>query len=163
MKQKTVSGSGISWAICKSAHRSRQITMPAPTAQFLQAGCPSCRPTNSVKALKEQIRLQITNRKCHMAYRFVPCPTTSNDVEGHSPIARLFKCKSTNICATFCVVLTDVARCMVPRLQLSFLFGLHCMCHAKTCCLNGLSKCLVTQVVCCKNVCFPNFLLPQIT
>ena len=23
-------GSGISWAICKSAHRSRQITMPAP-------------------------------------------------------------------------------------------------------------------------------------
>jgi len=28
--------------------------MPAPTAQFLQAGCHSCRPTNSVKALKEQ-------------------------------------------------------------------------------------------------------------
>jgi len=27
---KTVSGSGISWAICKSAPRSRQITMPAP-------------------------------------------------------------------------------------------------------------------------------------
>jgi len=25
-----VSGSGISWAICKSAPRSRQITMPAP-------------------------------------------------------------------------------------------------------------------------------------
>ena len=46
MKQKTVSGSGISWAICKSAPRTRQITMPAPTAQFLQAGCPSCRPTN---------------------------------------------------------------------------------------------------------------------
>jgi len=30
LKQETVSGSGISWAICKSAHRSRQITMPAP-------------------------------------------------------------------------------------------------------------------------------------
>jgi len=26
----TVSGSGTSWAICKSAPRSRQITMPAP-------------------------------------------------------------------------------------------------------------------------------------
>jgi len=49
LKQETVSGSGISWAICKSAPRSRQITTPAP---FLQAGCPSCRPTNSVKALK---------------------------------------------------------------------------------------------------------------
>jgi len=30
LKQETVSGSGVSWAICKSAHRSRQITMPAP-------------------------------------------------------------------------------------------------------------------------------------
>ena len=28
LKQGTVSGSGISWAICKSASRSRQITMP---------------------------------------------------------------------------------------------------------------------------------------
>ena len=30
LKQETVSGSGISCAICKSAHRSRQITTPAP-------------------------------------------------------------------------------------------------------------------------------------
>ena len=53
LKQETVSGSGISWAIRKSAPRSRQITMPAPHhSVFLQAGCPSCRPTNSVKALK---------------------------------------------------------------------------------------------------------------
>jgi len=29
LKQQTVSASGISWAICKSAPRSRQITMPA--------------------------------------------------------------------------------------------------------------------------------------
>ena len=28
LKQETVSGSGISWAICKSAPRSRQITPP---------------------------------------------------------------------------------------------------------------------------------------
>ena len=48
-----MSGNGINWAICKSASRSRQITMPAPHhSSFLQAGCPSCRPTNSVKALK---------------------------------------------------------------------------------------------------------------
>ena len=39
--------------ICKSASRSRQITTPVPHhSSFLQAGCPSCRPTNSVKALK---------------------------------------------------------------------------------------------------------------
>ena len=30
LKQETVSSSGISWAICKSAPRSRQITMPTP-------------------------------------------------------------------------------------------------------------------------------------
>jgi len=36
--------SGISWAICKSAPCSRQITMPVPHhSVFLQAGCPSCR------------------------------------------------------------------------------------------------------------------------
>ena len=29
LKQETVSGSGISWAVCKSAPRSRQITTPA--------------------------------------------------------------------------------------------------------------------------------------
>jgi len=49
-----VSGNGISWAICQSAPRSRQITTPARHhSVFLEAGCPSCRPTISVKALKE--------------------------------------------------------------------------------------------------------------
>ena len=53
LKQEKVSGSSISWAICKSAPCSRQTTTPAPHhSVFLQAGCPSCRPTNSVKALK---------------------------------------------------------------------------------------------------------------
>ena len=53
LAQETVSGSGISWAVCNSAPCSRQITMPAPHhSVFLQARCPSCRPTNSVKALK---------------------------------------------------------------------------------------------------------------
>jgi len=49
VKQETVSGNGISWAVCKCAPHSRQITTPAPHySVFLQAGC----PTNSVKALK---------------------------------------------------------------------------------------------------------------
>ena len=47
LKQESVSGSGISWAICSS-----QITMPAPHhSVFLQARCPSCRPANSAKAM----------------------------------------------------------------------------------------------------------------
>jgi len=66
LKQETVSGSGISWAICKSASRSRQTTMPAPHHSVLQAGCPSCRPTNNGKALKancETVKLHKVKQK----------------------------------------------------------------------------------------------------
>ena len=56
LKQETVGGSGISWAISKSAPRSRETTTPAPNHYcFLQVGwngCPFCHSTNSVKALK---------------------------------------------------------------------------------------------------------------
>ena len=63
LKQETVSGSGISWARCKSAPCSRQITTPASHySVFLQAGCPSCRPTNSVKALKGFVDWQYHTR-----------------------------------------------------------------------------------------------------
>jgi len=55
-----------------------------------------------------------------MAYRFVPFPITLNDFEGHSLIARLFKCKSTSIYATFRTDSTDTARHADPRRQLSF-------------------------------------------
>ena len=55
--------------MCKSAPRSRQITTPAPhCSDFLQAGCPSCRPTNSVKALKAPTLLSaIKTVKCASA------------------------------------------------------------------------------------------------
>ena len=49
LKQETVSGSGIGWAICKSAPRSRQITMPAPHhSVFYRPGAlPATQPTAS--------------------------------------------------------------------------------------------------------------------
>ena len=62
LKQETVSGSGITWVVFKSAPSSRQITMPAPhQSVFLQAGCPSCHPTNSVKALKAVAKAATNN------------------------------------------------------------------------------------------------------
>ena len=68
LKQETLSGNGISWAICKSAPCSRQITTPAPhRSVFLQAGCPSCHPTNSVKALKAQRHSYINFSTCYRA------------------------------------------------------------------------------------------------
>jgi len=47
LEQETVSGIGIIWAIYKSAPCPRHITMPL---SFVQARCPSCRPTNSIKS-----------------------------------------------------------------------------------------------------------------
>jgi len=35
LKKETVSGSGIIWAVCKSAPSSRQIATPTPTTQFI--------------------------------------------------------------------------------------------------------------------------------
>jgi len=55
-------------------HIAPEITTPAPhRSVFLQAGCPSCQPTNSVKALKEIYKnaisiLQISN---HNSFRML--------------------------------------------------------------------------------------------
>ena len=49
LKQETVSGSGISWAICKSAPCSRQITTPAPhrSVFYRPDALPATQPTAS--------------------------------------------------------------------------------------------------------------------
>jgi len=54
LEQEIVSGSGICWAIRKSATQTDNHANIHQSV-FLQAGCPSCRPTNSVKALKAAI------------------------------------------------------------------------------------------------------------
>ena len=51
-----------------------------------------------------------------MAYRLVPFPVISNDLEARSPAAGLFICN-----ATFRTVSSDTAHRAVPRQQLSFL------------------------------------------
>ena len=49
LKEETLSGSGISWAICKSAPRSRQITTPAPhrSVFYRPDALPATQPTAS--------------------------------------------------------------------------------------------------------------------
>ena len=49
LKHETVSGSGISWAMCKSAPRSRQITTPAPhrSVFYRPDALPAAQPTVS--------------------------------------------------------------------------------------------------------------------
>ena len=53
LNQETVSGNGNQldhMQVCTSLQRDNHAS--TPPLSFLQAGCPSCRPTNSVKALK---------------------------------------------------------------------------------------------------------------
>ena len=49
LEQQIVSGSGISWVICKSAPCSRQITMPAPyhSVFYRPDALPAAKPTAS--------------------------------------------------------------------------------------------------------------------
>jgi len=42
-----------------------------------------------------------------MAYQMVATAVTLNDLEGHSPVADVFKCNVWNICAAFYKILTD--------------------------------------------------------
>jgi len=90
LEQEIVSGRGIGWGICKSAPHPRQITMPAPHhSVFLQAGCPSCHPTNSVEALKEQNK-------------------TTSDYQQYKPsigslgIFQIYRLKSSEPDSTYC-------------------------------------------------------------
>ena len=42
-----------------------------------------------------------------MAYQNAATAVTLNDLEGHSPVACLFKCNPSNICAAFYTISTD--------------------------------------------------------
>ena len=67
LKQETVSSSGISWAICKSASRSRQKTMPVPYHSFFYRpdALPAAQPTAS-KLIITCSLIHITNFTCSL-------------------------------------------------------------------------------------------------
>ena len=71
LEQETVGGSGISWAICKSAPRSRQITTPAPhhSVFYRPDALPATQPTAS-KHWRQQEQWK---------------PFNSNREAGHTP------------------------------------------------------------------------------
>ena len=41
-----------------------------------------------------------------MAYQMAATAVTLNDLEGHSPVAGLFKCNPSNVCAAFYTIST---------------------------------------------------------
>ena len=56
-----------------------------------------------------------------MAYQMAATAVTLNDLEGHSPVAGLFQCNPSNICAAFYTISTDSVLA-VPLRQLNFLY-----------------------------------------
>ena len=43
-----------------------------------------------------------------MAYQMVATAVTLDDIEGHSPVADVFTCNPSNICAAFYTITTDI-------------------------------------------------------
>ena len=74
LKQETVSGSGISWAISKSAPRSRQITTPAPhhSVFYRPDALPAAQPTAS-KHWRHSTEGSGCRYRLQILYRSWPC------------------------------------------------------------------------------------------
>ena len=72
LKQETMSGSGISWAICKSALLSRQIAIlaPHPSVFYRLDALPAAQPTASMHwrqySADEQYRRYTENNSLHL-------------------------------------------------------------------------------------------------
>ena len=78
LKQETVSGSGISWAICKSAPRSRQITTPVPHfSVFLQAGWPFLPPNQSTEG---SLVSNLISKKGNTKQKYIKLLTTHHTI-----------------------------------------------------------------------------------
>ena len=85
-EQEIVSDSGICWAICKSAPHPRQPRQH-PTTQFLRAGSSSWCPTNSVKALKEDVGPEKKDLN-YLSTRLVSCIVHSGDHTSHIGVSK---------------------------------------------------------------------------
>ena len=64
LKQETVSGSGISYAICKSAPCSRQITIPAPHQSVFKGRMPFLPPNQQCQSTEGSL-LPLTGTKLY--------------------------------------------------------------------------------------------------
>ena len=70
LKQETVSGSGISWVICKSAPHSREITMPVPHHSVFYR--PDALTAAQSTASKHWRQLKIQGLKCMTRAQVLP-------------------------------------------------------------------------------------------
>jgi len=114
LKQEIVSGISISWAICKSASRSRQMTMPAPDHSFFTGRTPFLPPNQqhqSTEGIALKAYLYIKRPICFNRDNWFPLKSnvvylkysTENwlknffYVDRYSCMHCLIKCKQNNI------------------------------------------------------------------
>jgi len=71
LKQETVSGSGISWAVCKSAPHSRQITMPAPHRSVFTGWVPFLPPNQQRQSTEGTKNIHTYEFKCFGARKLM--------------------------------------------------------------------------------------------
>ena len=98
LKQETVSGSGISWAICKSAPRSRQITMPAPQPLKFFTGQMPFLPCNQQRQSTEGTILSLTFVYLHVT------------ISSFAKTAKTLRCNSQNSLGCFITAFYHLVR-----------------------------------------------------
>ena len=86
LEQEAVSGSGISWAICKSASCSRQITTPAPhhSVFYRSDALPAAQPTAS-KHWRQRLYSHFSENWNHIYFDSLTPRTLFFDLLCHSP------------------------------------------------------------------------------
>jgi len=69
-EREWVSGTGISWAICKSAPRSRQITSQHPATQFFTGRMPFLMPNQQCQSTEDSALLEYI-KACYILLQYV--------------------------------------------------------------------------------------------
>ena len=90
LKQETVSGCGISWAVCKSAPRSRQITTPTPHHSVFTGRMP-----------------------------FLPPNQQRQSTEGKNTTSSAFKLFTIIICTSTCILTATVSHSIKYAINIS--------------------------------------------
>ena len=123
LKQETVSGSGISWAMCKSAPHSRQIATPAPHLPvfYRPDALPAAQPTASKHCQINYLRVHQTNLR--QIFRFV---RTIMDVDDQSEISFLIPQGSLPWQPNFLALSTELTFLMQMASGLASCFVIFC-------------------------------------
>ena len=138
LKQETVSGSGISWAICKSAPRSRHITTPAPhhSVFYRPDALPATQPTAS-KHWNQLDHMQTiytslqtdnrTNTSSLNFYRLDALPDAQATVSKHWRQMCLCSFKRLQkVYSSFILMNSKLKRSVIPEFTLLFQFWYGC-------------------------------------